>query len=202
MGHYYDAHPEVKTNEKQIEYQYQHNILNLVTDAGVFSRDKVDFGSDLLIKTFLHEHPPGQKKTIVDVGCGYGPIGLMIAKVAPHNHVTLLDVNTRALALVERNASKNQIQNVTVLESDGLSQITNNSSDYILTNPPIRAGKKIVHNILTDAYEKLKSQGALYVVIQKKQGMPSAKKKMADVFGNVESTANQKGYHILKSTKS
>ncbi len=175
--------------------------MNLVTDTGVFSRDKVDFGSDLLIQTFLREHPPGQTKEIADVGCGYGPIGLMLAKVAPHDHVTLLDVNRRALGLAQKNASHNAIQNVSIQESDGLTAIERASCDYILTNPPIRAGKKVVHQILEDAYIKLKTQGALYVVIQKKQGMPSAKKKMDEVFGNVESIANQKGYHILKSVK-
>ncbi|REI19748.1 class I SAM-dependent methyltransferase [Staphylococcus felis] len=201
MSHYYDAHPDVETNEKNIQYHYHQHTLNLVTDTGVFSRDKVDFGSDLLIQTFLREHPPGQTKEIADVGCGYGPIGLMLAKVAPHDHVTLLDVNRRALGLAQKNASHNAIQNVSIQESDGLTAIERASCDFILTNPPIRAGKKVVHQILEDAYIKLKTQGALYVVIQKKQGMPSAKKKMDEVFGNVESIVNQKGYHILKSVK-
>lgn len=202
MSHYYDSHPDVETNEKEMKYYYQHHQLSLTTDAGVFSKDKVDFGSDLLINTFLKEHPPGAKKTIVDVGCGYGPIGLMLAKVAPHDEVTMVDVNHRALELTKKNAKNNHISNVTVKESDGLTHIEDNVADYILTNPPIRAGKKIVHQIFEDAYEKLKDNGVLYVVIQKKQGMPSAKKKMSEVFGNVASIVNQKGYHILKSVKS
>lgn len=202
MSHYYDSHPDVETNEKETKYYYQHHQLSLTTDAGVFSKDKVDFGSDLLINTFLKEHPPGAKKTIVDVGCGYGPIGLMLAKVAPHDEVTMVDVNHRALELTKKNAKNNHISNVTVKESDGLTHIEDNVADYILTNPPIRAGKKIVHQIFEDVYEKLKDNGVLYVVIQKKQGMPSAKKKMSEVFGNVASIVNQKGYHILKSVKS
>ncbi|ARJ51091.1 class I SAM-dependent methyltransferase [Staphylococcus lutrae] len=201
MSHYYDVQPDARTNEKEITYQYQRHQLHLTTDAGVFSRDQVDFGSDLLIQTFLNAHPPGQKKTILDVGCGYGPIGLMLAKVAPHDCVTMVDVNRRALSLVEKNAKRNQITNVTVKESDGLSQVADETFQYVLTNPPIRAGKQIVHQILSDAYHVLEKQGMLYVVIQKKQGMPSAKKKMSDVFGNVESIKNSKGYHILKSVK-
>ncbi|MBY7665561.1 class I SAM-dependent methyltransferase [Staphylococcus agnetis] len=201
MSHYYDSHPDSETNEQTITYDTGHHQLTLTTDAGVFSRDRVDFGSDLLIRTFLNAHPPGEVKHIIDVGCGYGPIGLMLAKVAPHDQITMLDVNHRALSLVEKNAKHNDIRNVTVQESDGLSVIAANQADYILTNPPIRAGKQVVHQILEDAFQCLKPEGALYVVIQKKQGMPSAKKKMEAVFGNVASIKNSKGYHILKSIK-
>ncbi|MEB7431099.1 class I SAM-dependent methyltransferase [Staphylococcus chromogenes] len=201
MSHYYDSHPDSETNEQTITYQVHHHQLTLTTDTGVFSKDRVDFGSDLLIQTFLNAHPPGEVKQIIDVGCGYGPIGLMLAKVAPHDRITMLDVNHRALSLVEKNAKHNDIHNVQVLESDGLSEIGEAQADFILTNPPIRAGKKVVNQILEDAYSKLKAKGALYVVIQKKQGMPSAKKKMEAVFGNVESVKNSKGYHILKSVK-
>ncbi len=202
MSHYYDAHPDTQSDEKEIVYDCYKQRLNLTTDAGVFSRDQVDFGSDLLIRTFLSEHPPGQSKCIADVGCGYGPIGLLLAKVAPHDQLTMLDVNYRALDLARKNAKRNQIDNVTIQESDGLAEVANASQHYILTNPPIRAGKQVVHQILEDAHDKLMPEGALYVVIQKKQGMPSAKKKMMAVFGNAESIKNSKGYHILKSVKS
>ncbi|UEX89923.1 class I SAM-dependent methyltransferase [Staphylococcus ratti] len=201
MSHYYDSHPDSESNERTLTYETEHQQLTLTTDAGVFSRERVDFGSDLLIQTFLNAHPPGEVKRIIDVGCGYGPIGLMLAKVAPYDEVTMLDVNHRALALVEKNARLNDIHNIKVLESDGLSAIEVAQADYILTNPPIRAGKQVVHKILEDAHACLKAKGALYVVIQKKQGMPSAKKKMEAVFGNVESIKNSKGYHILKSIK-
>jgi len=201
MSHYYDENPEVKSDEKQITYEcYQHSI-NLITDNGVFSRDKVDFGSDLLIQTFLKANPPGPSKTIADVGCGYGPIGLMIAKVSPHHHITMLDVNRRALELAKKNKKKNHIENADIFESDGMTQVDNNQFDFVLTNPPIRAGKTVVHRIFEEAYQKLKSNGELFVVIQKKQGMPSAKKKMDELFNNVEVVNKSKGYYILKSVK-
>ncbi|QLK85342.1 class I SAM-dependent methyltransferase [Staphylococcus sp. 17KM0847] len=201
MSHYYDKHPDVVSDQKEIIYQYRQHGLRLLTDAGVFSRDKVDYGSDLLVQSFLNEHPPGRAKKIIDVGCGYGPIGLTLAKVAPHDHIILLDVNHRALELTRKNAQRNHIDNIIIKESDGLTEVADASVDYILTNPPIRAGKKVVHQILEDAFAKLLEDGVLYVVIQKKQGMPSAKKKMADIFGNVSSIKNSKGYHILKSVK-
>lgn len=201
MSHYYDENPEVESEELLFTYSYDSHDLELVTDAGVFSKGKIDFGSDLLVKTFLKTYPPGPTKNIIDVGCGYGPIGLMIAKVSPHHEVTMVDVNQRALNLSRKNKKRNRIENVEVKESDGLSQVEDNTYDFALTNPPIRAGKEVVHRILEDAYVKLKLGGELFVVIQKKQGMPSAKKKMQDTFGNVEVLEKSKGYYILRSVK-
>ncbi|MCE5003598.1 MULTISPECIES: class I SAM-dependent methyltransferase [Staphylococcus] len=201
MSHYYDENPEVESEESLFTYSYDNHDLELVTDAGVFSKGKIDFGSDLLVKTFLKTYPPGPTKNIIDVGCGYGPIGLMIAKVSPHHEVTMVDVNQRALNLSRKNKKRNRIDNVEVKESDGLSQVEDNTYDFVLTNPPIRAGKEVVHRILEDAYVKLKLDGELFVVIQKKQGMPSAKKKMQDTFDNVEVLEKSKGYYILRSVK-
>lgn len=201
MSHYYDENPEVESDESLFTYSYDNHDLELVTDAGVFSKGKIDFGSDLLVKTFLKTYPPGPTKNIIDVGCGYGPIGLMIAKVSPHHEVTMVDVNQRALNLSRKNKKRNRIDNVEIKESDGLSQVEDNTYDFVLTNPPIRAGKEVVHRILEDAYVKLKLDGELFVVIQKKQGMPSAKKKMQDTFDNVEVLEKSKGYYILRSVK-
>lgn len=201
MSHYYDENPEVESDELPFTYSYKNYDLKLVTDSGVFSKGKIDFGSDLLIRTFLKENPPGPTKKIIDVGCGYGPIGLMIAKVSPHHEITMVDVNQRALALSAKNGKLNHIENVEIKESDGLSKVEDNAFDAILTNPPIRAGKKVVHSILEDSFKKLKSNGTLYVVIQKKQGMPSAKKKMEETFDNVKVIEKSKGYYILSSVK-
>ncbi|OEK98628.1 class I SAM-dependent methyltransferase [Staphylococcus casei] len=201
MSHYYDENPEVESDESLFTYSYDNHNLELISDAGVFSKGKIDFGSDLLVKTFLKTYPPGPTKNIIDVGCGYGPIGLMIAKVSPHHEVMMVDINQRALSLSRKNKKKNRIENVEIKESDGLSQVENNAYDFVLTNPPIRAGKTVVHSILIDAYEKLKDGGALCVVIQKKQGMPSAKQKMQDTFNNVEVLEKSKGYYILRSVK-
>ena len=103
--------------------------------------------------------------------------------------------------MAKENSEKNHIDNAVIKESDGLAEIPDDSADMIVTNPPIRAGKSVVHGILEDAYSKLKKDGELYVVIQKKQGMPSAKKKMETVFGNVETLVKDKGYYILKSKR-
>lgn len=137
---------------------------------------------------------------VLDVGCGYGTMGLMIAKHFPDCTLHMVDVNERALNLARKNAMHNNVKDVHIYKSDGLNEVTE-FFDAVITNPPIRAGKDVVHRILSDSYNILEHQGALYVVIQKKQGMPSAKKKMDEVFGNVTVLKKDKGYYILKSVK-
>ncbi|UXV32078.1 class I SAM-dependent methyltransferase [Mammaliicoccus sciuri] len=201
MSHYFDNDPNVKSERESFDYFYRDNKLSLQTDHGVFSKGKIDFGSDLLVTTFLNANPPGPKKKILDVGCGYGPIGLMCAKVLSHSEVTMVDVNERALDLAKDNQRSNNIQNAQLKVSNCLDDVLDLEFDFVLTNPPIRAGKEIVHKILEQSIEVLSNGGQLLVVIQKKQGMPSAKKKMQDIFGNAEIIEKSKGYHILKSVK-
>lgn len=201
MSHYFDNDPNVKSERESFDYFYRDNKLSLQTDHSVFSKGKIDFGSDLLVTTFLNANPPGPKKKILDVGCGYGPIGLMCAKVLPHSEVTMVDVNERALDLAKDNQRSNNIQNAQLKVSNCLDDVLDLEFDFVLTNPPIRAGKEIVHKILEQSIKVLSSGGQLLVVIQKKQGMPSAKKKMQDIFGNAEIIEKSKGYYILKSVK-
>ncbi|MCU7557391.1 class I SAM-dependent methyltransferase [Macrococcus capreoli] len=197
MSHYYDEEQTVESNESTIRFDMGDHQLELTTDAGVFSKGSIDFGSNLLVKTFLGDASP---KSVLDVGCGYGTMGLMVAKQLPESIVHMVDVNERALSLSERNSKANNIHNTTIYKSDGLNEVTE-QFDAVITNPPIRAGKEVVHRILEDSAKVLYQGGALYVVIQKKQGMPSAKKKMETDFGNVTVLKKDKGYYILKSVK-
>ncbi|WP_312040116.1 class I SAM-dependent methyltransferase [Macrococcoides bohemicum] len=197
MSHYYSEEQTVESNESIISFNMGNLSLKLTTDSGVFSKGGVDFGSNLLVKTFLEDTRPAR---VLDVGCGYGTMGLMVAKHYPESTVHMVDVNKRALSLSERNSNANNIHNTTIYKSDGLNEVTARF-DAVITNPPIRAGKDVVHRILEDSAKVLGDNGALYVVIQKKQGMPSAKKKMEDVFGNVAVLKKDKGYYILKSVK-
>ncbi|ULG71823.1 class I SAM-dependent methyltransferase [Macrococcus brunensis] len=198
MSHYYSEEQDVVSNPVHFTYTYETHELKLKTDSGVFSKGSIDFGSNVLVRAFLQEDRRYSK--ILDVGCGYGPIGLMIASVYTDSAVHMVDVNARALSLAEENASTNHIDNVNIYKSDALSQVEE-TFDAILTNPPIRAGKEVVNQILDQSYERLEDAGVLYVVIQKKQGMPSAKKRMEGLFGNVEVLSKDKGYYILKSVK-
>ena len=199
-NHYYTKNPETESKEASWTFPLRGREFRFISDSGVFSKKTVDFGSRLLIETFrLNEEVAGD---ILDVGCGYGPMGLALAHAYPARLVEMVDVNERALSLARRNAEANNIRNVKVYESNTYDQVPQERQfAAIVSNPPIRAGKQVVHCILSEAHTHLLLGGTLTVVIQKKQGAPSAEQKMLDVFGNVEIIARDKGYWIIQSVK-
>lgn len=200
VNHYYTKQPESTSRQQQWSYHLKGNTLAFTSDNGVFSKHTVDFGSRLLIESYdLSE--ASQQATILDIGCGYGTIGLAYAKAYPHLTVEMVDVNERAVALASMNAQKNNIANVDIHESNLYEAVHQKQYHAIISNPPIRAGKKVVHSLLDEAYDYLVEGGQLVIVIQKKQGAPSAMKKMEEVFGNCTRLAWDKGYWILVSTK-
>ena len=135
------------------------------------------------------------------LGCGYSTMGLAYGKAYPELSIEMIDVNERALVLATENAQKNGIKNVDIHESNLYDAVKKTQYEIIISNPPIRAGKTVVHTILEKAYDYLTENGQLVIVIQKKQGAPSAQKKMEEVFGNCERIQWDKGYWILVSTK-
>ena len=195
---YFTENPTVDHDEHHVNYHLKVINLNLTTDAGVFSKNRVDYGSGVLIEQMLDQDLPGGN--ILDVGCGYGPIGLFAAKKWPDRQVDMVDVNERAMDLARRNAAANGAGNVDIFASDRYQEVSGQYA-MIVTNPPIRAGKAIWSSILSEAKEHLTDGGILLVVIQKKQGAPSAKKLMAASLGNCEILTRDKGYYILKSVK-
>ena len=199
-NHYYTKNPETESKETSWTFPLRGREFRFISDSGVFSKKTIDFGSRLLIETFrLNEEVAGD---ILDVGCGYGPMGLALAYAYPARLVEMVDVNERALSLARRNAEANNIRNVKVYESNTYDQVPEGRQfAAIVSNPPIRAGKQVVHRILSEAHTHLLPGGTLTVVIQKKQGAPSAEQKMLDVFGNVAVIARAKGYWIIQSVK-
>lgn len=196
--HYYTKNSDLDHKRKTWTFELRGTSIKFISDAGVFSKTTVDFGSRLLIESFEASDAAGK---ILDVGCGYGPIGLAFAKSYPEAQVDMIDVNDRALELSAENAANNGLTNVRVFESSVYDGVADRDYTDIISNPPIRAGKKIVHEILTGSFERLKTGGSLWIVIQKKQGGPSAAAKMEEVFGNVEVVAKDKGYFIYRSMK-
>ena len=172
---YFAANPDAKHDEHLVDYHIDDIDLKFTTDAGVFSKLRIDYGSGVLINAMKNVDFP--KDCILDVGTGYGPMGLFAAKFWPDQEVDMVDVNERALDLAKRNAQFNRIDNVNIYQSDIYEQV-DKKYGLIITNPPIRAGKKVVDQILTEATDHLVENGVLLVVIQKKQGAPSAKKLM------------------------
>ena len=195
--HYFSRDPKVESNPIYWDYSLRNIKFKFKTDQGVFSKGEVDFGSRLLIDTF---ELPQAEGDILDIGCGYGPIGLALAKDTGRM-IHMIDVNERALGLAKENASINGISNVMIYESDRFGSVKHRDFAAILTNPPIRAGKKVVHDILEQSFDYLCDGGELWVVIQKKQGAPSAIDKLTEVFGEVETVEKKKGYFILRAKK-
>jgi 16S rRNA (guanine1207-N2)-methyltransferase len=195
--HYYSQQPEARHDRRSINTELRGKSLRFTSDAGVFSKGDIDYGSRVLIEAMVIPDGAG----VLDVGCGYGPIGISAAYLAPKGHVTMIDINSRAVELARENAQHNGIRNVTVMQSDVLSAVQGRKFDVILTNPPIRAGKAVVHQIFEQAYDHLHEGGSLWIVIQKKQGAPSAVAKLESLFPVVEEVGKDKGYRIIRAQK-
>lgn len=191
---YFAENPDAKHDIHELNVELLGQQLTFLTDAGVFSKKMIDYGSRVLLSVLDFE--AGER--VLDVGCGYGPLGLTLAK-AQGVAATMVDINQRALDLAQKNAERNQIS-AEILQSNVYEKVSG-IFDHIISNPPIRAGKQVVHEVISGSYGHLTEGGDLTLVIQKKQGAPSAKSKMETVFGNCEIVKKDKGYYILRSEK-
>ncbi|HAK38583.1 MULTISPECIES: class I SAM-dependent methyltransferase [Streptococcus] len=191
---YYAENPDSAHDIHELKVTLLGQSFTFLTDSGVFSKKMVDYGSQVLLNTLDFE----KGKTLLDLGCGYGPLGISLAKVQGVKP-TMVDINNRAIDLAKQNAQKNGVE-ADIFQSNIYEKV-NGTFDYIISNPPIRAGKQVVHTIISESINYLKVDGNLTIVIQKKQGAPSAKAKMEEVFGNVEILKRDKGYYILRSEK-
>lgn len=200
MEQYFTKNPETKKEIYKFDWNIGTDKFYFYTSNSVFSKSGVDFGSMLLIETVIKENKNFNLK-LLDMGCGYGPIGVIIAKLIENSNITMADVNERALELAMMNAKENKVENkVKILNSSAFENIKD-KYDIIVTNPPIRAGKDVVFSFYEGAYEHLNDGGKLYVVIQKKQGAPSSKDKITNLFGNCEVADKKSGYFIFRAEK-
>lgn len=193
---YFENNTNLASNEVKLKYYFKKTELTFISDNGVFSKGGIDFGSSLLLKSLILEN----SKTILDVGCGYGTIGLTIAKTNPNVLVDMVDVNDRAIALSIKNKELNGINNAEIFASYIYENI-DKKYDLIISNPPIRAGKKVVHEISLDAKKYLNEGGSYWCVIQKKQGAPSLLKALNEMYDEVEIITKDAGYWIIQAKK-
>lgn len=193
MDHYYSSNPTSKSDERILEYEISDISFKFISDNGVFSKNHVDFATDFLLNVILKEDISGK---VLDVGCGYGVIGITLSKMF-NTDVTMLDVNSRALELAKRNAIKNGLEKVNIVESNGFENI-NEQFDVIVTNPPIRAGKSVIYNIYEEAKKHLNQYGKFYLVINKKHGAPSTIKYLKELFNEVEILDKKAGFNVIK----
>ncbi len=195
MNHYYTKNNTLDSKEKDIYFKIHEKSFHFITDNGVFSRSGLDFGSRLLIEYVL-DIPANN---VLDLGCGYGPIGIIYKDYNKESKVTLIDINDRATELSVKNAKLNN-QEVLVLNNDGFSEL-NAIFDLIITNPPIRTGKKIIYHLFLESYNHLETNGRLIFVINKKHGALSAIKYCEDIYKKVNVMNKKSGYYIIECIK-
>lgn len=196
MGEHYFTHsPESAHQERLIETRILDRDMKFYTDAGVFSRDAIDPGSRLLAESV------GELSgRVLDMGCGWGALGLPLALANPNARFVLADVNQRAAGLSEKNRALNRVSNAEIVVSDAFEAIEG-MFEHILTNPPIRAGKQVIYGMFDESYRRLTPGGTLTIVIRKQQGAPSAQKHLRELFGNAEIIARSGGYWIIRSVR-
>ena len=193
MGQYF-TNEKLPSNVRKTECFVLGNKFIFLTDNGVFSKDGLDFGSRLLLETIPLDEVGGK---ILDMGCGYGVFGIVVGKLTSA-HVDMVDVNLRALHLAERNAKENHVDNVNIFESNVYQNVSAKYSS-IITNPPIRAGKQVVYDIVMNAKNYLEENGKLFLVIRKEQGAKSLIVDLETVY-TVKVLEKKKGFFILECT--
>lgn len=194
---YFVRRPASRRRPGEIEIDVRGLPLTLRTDAGVFSRDALDRGTELLIEALdIRAH-----ETVLDLGCGYGPIGIVAARLAQNGQVMLTDVNRRAVRLARANLVANGITNAEVLCGDLYEPVQGQVFDHILSNPPIRAGRGLLDRIVAEAPHHLAADGSLWLVARTKQGADSLRGRMAAAFGNAMVVKRGSGYKVLRSRK-
>jgi len=192
---YYTANPTSESKPVPCAFPYRGHGLNFMTDAGVFSKGELDTGSRLLLDAL-----PDLSGDVLDLGCGWGAIGVAIAKAYPDCRVVMADVNRRALELSRQNLERNKAA-AECLESDGMAALMDRRFDAVITNPPIRAGKQVIYKMFADAAQTLKDGGALYLVIRKQQGAESCVKYLKTLYASVEKLDKSGGFWVLKASE-
>lgn len=190
--HYYTHTPTSRHDVKRLEISLDGQTLEFDTDAGVFSRGELDAGTELMIKSL-----PELTGTALDLGCGWGALGLFVKRRNPSLQITLADINERAVELSKKNAALNGLE-CSVICSDGFKNISG-IFDAILTNPPIRAGKRVIYDMFLNARAHLSENGALYIVIQTKQGADSALKYLRENYAHADIIARGGGFKVIRA---
>jgi len=196
MKQYFTNNEDLKSEYRNIVYNYENFTFNFTSDLGVFSKDRVDFGSKLLVESYFKNGKRNRK--ILDVGCGYGLIGITLSVIMESN-VDMIDVNKRAIHLSNMNI-KNLKADAKAFESNIYENVID-LYDVIITNPPIRAGKHVYMTILKDSYRHLNDNGELWFVMNKDHGAKSTIEIMKSIYDDVNIIKKDKGFFVILCKK-
>jgi len=195
--HYFSENPSSSERRGLIRTSLNGFQFEFVTSSGVFSHKRIDNGTRLLVESMVL---PTEGK-VLDIGCGYGVIGIAIAKRNPGLRVWMTDVNSRAVSLAEENTHRNSVR-VTILQGSLFEPVQGETFDVIITNPPISAGiAKIVEPLIRDAFPHLNSGGSLQLVVQSNKGGRTVSALIEETFGNIEVVARGGGYKVFRAFK-
>lgn len=195
MSQYFDNDNNIRHNKKIIEFYFNDKKYNLYSDNGVFSKDKFDYGTRLLLDSIDISKLSGN---VLDLGCGIGVVGIILGTINKNINIDMIDINERTISLVRDNLTLNKVK-ANVFSSDVYSNV-NKKYDYIITNPPIRAGKEVVRKFLLGGYDYLNDNGILYFVMRKDHGVKSMIKELENKY-NVTIVNKDKGFYIASLTK-
>ena len=195
--HYFSPQPQVASEPVQFEATVRGLTFSLVSDRGVFSHGAVDHGSRLLAETM--QLP--QQGQILDLGCGWGILGMVAAKLSPEAHITLIDVNERATELAADNLRRNHIGNAEVIFGDAPVILGERRFDAIVCNPPIRAGRQQVLRLIEDAAGRLTEGGSLWLVVRTDKGAKALARDISGGFADIEAVAIKGGFRVFRCDK-
>jgi 16S rRNA (guanine1207-N2)-methyltransferase len=192
--HYFTRNPTSKEEIRTFEDYLRGNRFVFKTSSGIFSPQKIDLGTKLLVNDSVI---PSLGK-ILDLGCGYGAVGIAIKKSFPQTNVFMSDINERAVRLAKENAKKNNVD-VNIKSGEFFSAFPEEKFDVILLNPPQTAGKNVCFKMIEDSKNYLNLRGTLQLVARHQKGGETLSKKMLEVFGNVKTVSIKSGYRIYLS---
>ena len=200
--HYFTVEPGSAHQPREITVTLRGKELRLKTDAGVFSRDRLDLGTKILVESL----DLNGVRAPLDLGCGYGPIGLAVAQELPAVQVYMSDLNRRATELAAENAALNGLNNVVIKQGDGFQPWQDLYAfgfcfDLVAINPPLRAGKETVLRLFTEARDYLSPTGQLWAVIRTSQGAKTYLRELQKIFPAAETASIKSGYRVLRAYK-
>ena len=195
MSQYFDNDKNIKSERKIIKFNFDNKVFSIYSDNGVFSKDRFDYGTRVLLNSVDIDKLSGN---VLDLGCGFGVVGIILGTFNKGINIDMVDINERAIDLAKNNLVLNNIK-ANVFVSDIYSNI-DNKYDFIITNPPIRAGKNVIRGFLLGSYDYLKDDGILYFVMRKDHGVKSMIKELSVKF-NTSIVNKDKGFYVVLCTK-
>lgn len=195
MSQYFDNDKNIKSERKIIKFNFDNKVFSIYSDNGVFSKDRFDYGTRVLLNSVDIDKLSGN---VLDLGCGLGVVGIILGTFNKGINIDMVDINERAIDLAKNNLVLNNVK-ANVFVSDIYSNI-DNKYDFIITNPPIRAGKNVIRGFLLGSYDYLKDDGILYFVMRKDHGVKSMIKELSVKF-NISIVNKDKGFYVVLCTK-